>query len=387
MNATETRPTYYHDLDAARGVLMVLGIVLHAASLYLVGVEWLVSDPRGDVAFNYMNATIHFFRMPAFFVVSGFFCRWSLRRYGAGMLFRRRLLRLGLPLLSTALLVNSVQAYYIASRTGGVGRGDTVVQVVTQWLAHGEWVGHLWFLVLLLAYVSLTCAVGAAPFVGRVIANAFHSVMQRTPGWLFESGAVLFVLPLLSFGAFAAAKLAPGLYLAYGTLSGFAFFEYLPFFLVGVAMAESRWLFDVLLRMRWWLLLVAIIGYALLFRPVSITQGLLETAGREYVRQLVIWSLSVSVLAAFHRFFQLESKFFAWLAQSAYTIYLFHHLVVIVLGSVLFSVELPLGLKFALVVIGTFAVTALWHQLLVQPVAILRLLFNGQWSGRGLVRQ
>src|SRR3954451_21979351 len=87
------------DLDALRAGAMLLGIVLHA-SLSFFPSYWMVTDRRQDPAFGIVFSAIHGFRMPLFFVMSGFFSAMLLRRRGRGALVKHRFRRVFLPLLA-----------------------------------------------------------------------------------------------------------------------------------------------------------------------------------------------------------------------------------------------------------------------------------------------
>jgi peptidoglycan/LPS O-acetylase OafA/YrhL len=86
------------DLDALRASAMLLGIALHA-SLSFFPSFWMVSDSRQEPAFGLVFSAIHGFRMPLFFVMSGFFSAMLLHRRGRGALVRHRFRRVFLPLL------------------------------------------------------------------------------------------------------------------------------------------------------------------------------------------------------------------------------------------------------------------------------------------------
>jgi hypothetical protein len=86
------------DLDALRAVAMLLGIVLHAALSFFPSF-WVVADGRQDDAFGVVVSAIHGFRMPLFFVMSGYFSAMLLQRRGRGALVKHRLRRVFLPLL------------------------------------------------------------------------------------------------------------------------------------------------------------------------------------------------------------------------------------------------------------------------------------------------
>jgi hypothetical protein len=66
----------YYGLDALRGGMMMLGIVLHAATLYLASPPPhapFTTDPNNSYAMDLLFDFIHSFRMPVFFVLAGFF--------------------------------------------------------------------------------------------------------------------------------------------------------------------------------------------------------------------------------------------------------------------------------------------------------------------------
>ena len=90
-----------HDLDALRAFAMLLGIVLHGALAFIPG-AWAVTDAsvEGDgTPFALLTAAIHGFRMPVFFLMSGFFTAMLLRQRGLRSLLRHRAQRILLPLV------------------------------------------------------------------------------------------------------------------------------------------------------------------------------------------------------------------------------------------------------------------------------------------------
>ena len=93
-----------HDLDALRSFAMLLGIALHAALAY-IGAGWVVSDERPSAGLGLLVASIHGFRMPLFFLLSGFFSAMLWRRRGLGHLFSQRARRVLLPLMLGCLTI------------------------------------------------------------------------------------------------------------------------------------------------------------------------------------------------------------------------------------------------------------------------------------------
>ncbi|MDB4749990.1 acyltransferase family protein, partial [Rubripirellula sp.] len=72
--STITTITRRHDLDALRAIAMLLGIVLHSAFSF-APIPWIVRDSQQSEFFYYLVSFIHGFRMPLFFLISGFFHR------------------------------------------------------------------------------------------------------------------------------------------------------------------------------------------------------------------------------------------------------------------------------------------------------------------------
>ena len=96
-----------HDLDALRAFAMLLGIVLHGALAFIPG-AWVVTDAsvEGDeTPFAWLTMAIHGFRMPLFFLMSGFFTAMLWRQRGLLALVRQRAQRLLLPLAIAMLTV------------------------------------------------------------------------------------------------------------------------------------------------------------------------------------------------------------------------------------------------------------------------------------------
>src|SRR6478609_1193028 len=87
------------DLDALRAGAMLLGIVLHA-SLSFFPSSWMVLDRHQNSGFGIVFSAIHGFRMPLFFVMSGYFSAMLLHRRGRGALVKHRFHRVFLPLLA-----------------------------------------------------------------------------------------------------------------------------------------------------------------------------------------------------------------------------------------------------------------------------------------------
>ena len=86
------------DLDALRSFAMLLGIALHA-SLSFFAAPWPVHDTQRSDLLPLFLVAVHGFRMPLFFLLSGYFTMFVYRRRGLKSLLEQRFIRIFLPLL------------------------------------------------------------------------------------------------------------------------------------------------------------------------------------------------------------------------------------------------------------------------------------------------
>ena len=102
-----------NDLDALRTFSMLLGIVLHAG-LSFANIPWVVQDIQRNDAFGIVFAAIHGFRMPLFFVMSGFFTAMLWKKFGLKKLLKHRIRRILFPLLLGLVTVIPLQNWIIS---------------------------------------------------------------------------------------------------------------------------------------------------------------------------------------------------------------------------------------------------------------------------------
>ncbi|MFM8953066.1 MAG: acyltransferase family protein [Planctomycetaceae bacterium] len=92
------------DLDALRSFAMLLGVALHAAMSF-VPFPWPVHDTERSNALVILIAAVHGFRMPLFFLLSGYFTMLVFSRRGLASLLEQRFKRIFLPLAIATLTI------------------------------------------------------------------------------------------------------------------------------------------------------------------------------------------------------------------------------------------------------------------------------------------
>lgn len=99
-----------YDFDALRALAMFLGIALHAA-LAFSETGWPIQDSQQNDSFGLAVSAIHGFRMPVFFLMSGFFTAMLWRNRGVRSLITHRLKRVGLPLVLAMITIVPLMNY------------------------------------------------------------------------------------------------------------------------------------------------------------------------------------------------------------------------------------------------------------------------------------
>ena len=95
----------YHHLDALRATAMLLGIVMHGLLSFFSNAYWPAQDLQQHEAYEFANQAIHGFRMPLFFLISGYFTTMLWKRKGLRSLLLHRVQRILLPLVVGGIII------------------------------------------------------------------------------------------------------------------------------------------------------------------------------------------------------------------------------------------------------------------------------------------
>ena len=328
----------FHDLDALRGFAMLLGILLHAG-LFLVPVDfWPVHEayawdtaPEANV-YAWILSVIHGFRMPLFFLVSGFFSAMLWRSRGLHHLARHRLERVGLPLAAGMLTIVPAVAW--------VEPGDfSLLDWPLAWLGGLDHLWFLWYLLLLVAALVAAARLGLA--------------FRHPAWWLLVPLAVApqYAMHEPAFGPDTADSLIPaGRVLAY----------YAIFFAFGVFFRRR----DIAVR-RWWtvflapaLLLLLPAGVVLLYDAAFPYAGAAWVRGVAAVVQVAFaWLMCFGAMGLFRWMASKERFWVRYLSDASYWLYLTH--LPLVIGAQRLVVDWPVGVHVKFMLISTTVVALL----------------------------
>ncbi len=365
----------FYDLDALRALAMFLGIVLHSTLFVLPEPVslWPLHDKNaeGDFTYRVIIDAIHGFRMPVFFMLSGFFSALLWQRRGLNSLAMQRIKRVGIPLIVACLTVLPVSVAVLALAAGRVDPYDFPL-----WVLPFVWVqnlGHLWFLWHLLLITA-----------GFILLSSRGIQFHSFAWWLLLPASALLSLVMIEpvFGSDTAEGLIP---------EPAVIFYYACFFLFGVFFYQR----GISVR-RWWAvaLLPSIAAFvaadylldryieevgsdppeAFLFEsPLTMASALIEAA--------YAWLMAFGMVGLFRLIASRESFTMRYLSDAAYWMYL-SHAPLVVLGQWL-VLDWPIShhLKFLFVCAGVTAIVLFTYQYGVRYTFIGRAL-NGPRTPR-----
>lgn len=371
-----------HALDNLRACMMWLGIVLHVCAQHLVGASPLPwRDPARSPWADLLVALIHSFRMPVFFILAGFFAALLLQRRGPRGLLAHRFRRLALPFLLFWPPIAIGMLLLVMVYLNRVVHGSFGIDMALKPPPNGQPLVntlHLWFLYLLWWFAVATAGGGwLLQRLPRAVPRALTAVLHRLGGAWW--GVVLLALPLTVVGA----GYPNGIVMPLGSLLP-PLAEWVHnglFFVFGLALWSGREALLPLYSRRCWVYLAAGLPFflaagALVALPQKGVALPMQAAWVALTYNAATWLWCFGLIGLFCRHIGSRRPWLAYLADSAYWVYLVHMLGTIGFGAVIVTWPLGATPKMLVNITLTSAAALVSYQLLVRNTAIGRLL-NG----------
>lgn len=381
----------YHGLDALRGVMMMLGIVLHGAQFYVADPPIPVpTDPDNSHVFTFLILFIHSFRMPVFFLLAGFFASLLMEKYGLRGSLVNRAKRVAAPLVLALLTILPVTGWLVLSFLISAASGeqrllthlDQLAMLDIEGLAAAgirpePSPGHLWFLYYLLwFYLTLPLCRSLLAWTDRRGLGPRLDAIARS-GWLLPGLALWTMLTLLPFRNAV-------------VLEGFVYFTpHLPsmlyygtFFVLGYAFHHHRGFLEACSARLPQAALIAAVSFplALWASAMDLAEGGIDTGMHLLAAALhgvATWALVYALVGAFLRWFDHDSPWILYISQSSYWVYLAHMPAVSLVAWLLLPLSAPALLKFLTVVtVASLLCFTSYHQLVRR--SWISVLLNGR---------
>lgn len=357
-DGVQARVERYHFIDVARAILMLLGIPFHAALAFSAH-HWVVRAPETSAWLDFVPPALTSFRMAGFFLIAGFFAALLLERKPTNVWFRNRAMRLGVPLIAGMALIVPLQDLLLISGPQDVAHLPDN--------ASGVIFSHLWFLPMLL----MMCAMLAASW--KLVVRL---QWPDLPIWVF--GALLGLWSMCLYAA--TTRLGLDLTPLGGMLDLEALLGFGPFFALGIAARRNPALFD---RMKRWDWPTAVLGLAsLLAFSVNWRAETNFQMGVELLSGgVAAICVTQTLLALLARIADRPIPLVGRLVDASFSIYLFHHPIIIVLVIALLPLGMAPLLEWVLVCLVTLAISYALHRAIARS-ALLLFVFNGVPLGK-----
>ncbi|MGI5451877.1 acyltransferase family protein [Streptomyces sp. CA-249302] len=371
-------PVRRFELDVLRALVVVGLVFFHAALVFDPDDDFYVKNAGTTPVITVFAGFGVVWAMPMLFLVAGLGARHSLRRRGPRGFARERLLRLGVPLVFATVLLCPLPQW-LRLRAADPGYHESYrhfwPRFLTVHLDLGDFpfvldgryfeTGHLWFVVLLLAFCLLLAPV-AVPLAAS--AERVARAVERRPALL-----LLFVLPLAVVNALLGLE---------EDFAGWNRWAYLLFFLFGYALADDERVRAALRRIA---VPVGVAGLVLFgatapgfmaeddpftaWTPLAVvTRVLFSAAG---------WCWVTAILGLLDR--QPRTRpgpVLGYLTIAALPLYVLHQPVVVAFAYGVVGWNAPILVKYAAIVAASLAVILVVYEYGVRRTRVTRFLFG-----------
>jgi glucan biosynthesis protein C len=371
-----------------RAAMMLLGVVLHSAlayATYTLGVISAYHDVDDSYLLSGVTFIIHMFRMPAFFLVAGFFAAMLFQKLGSADMLRNRAKRVLLPLCVGWVVLFPLTILGAAFTVLGGPKG---VSTVIQQLQSGAVLAkndmtfmdlltqlglfHLWFLYYLMVYYVIMVIVVALArrLPARLRQGAgqtFSTLVSNPAGWVLFA----FITFLTMYNMPPATTAKAGFENSTALLPHFRVLAaYLVFFIFGWMLFRQQQLLNTF-RARGWsslllgLCLSGLYAFFVIYPPVQYAH-IIQIA----IASVAIWPLVLGVTGLFLRYTEKHSPVARYLADASYWVYLIHLPLTLFLPGFFIGVAIPGIIKFLFVFLLALSISLITYHYFVRSTII-----------------
>jgi glucan biosynthesis protein C len=359
--------------DALRSVAMWLGVLLHALIAYKLVPEfgWPTDPSSRSGLFNWVYDFIHSFRMPLFFMVSGFFTRLVIEKKGFSFFARQRGQRILLPFVIGALVIVPITMipfhYYTFTVDNGLAPDIALgksIRGVFVW----NGLAHLWFLYYLILYYLGT----------YIVVNLMGLTKKKSDstGTGIKMPFVLVVLLIILFISLLSynnVHLIPPVYTGV-RIRLYNLTYYGIFYMLGWILNHQIHILKDLSRNG---IIIGLVGLSL-----SIITGLFPILKSGTLLCHIISAtetllLVLGITGIFLKLFNRESKFWRYCSDSSYWMYLIHLGIIAWLQVMFLGSGLGPAFRLPVVLISTLLIALLTYHFFVRNTIIGKIL-NGK---------
>jgi peptidoglycan/LPS O-acetylase OafA/YrhL len=375
--------TRNHWLDWLR-VLAILFVFVYHSSRFFNMEDWHVKNPTWYPWVEVWNVFATSWMMPVIFVVSGASLYYAMGKGGFGKFVKDKALRLLVP-WAVAVFTHAAWQVYLERITHGQFTGS-FFQFMGQYFqgtfegsnpASGNfaWHGmHLWYLLLLFVFSILLY-----PLM-RWLKGGARGAFARFGDFLALPGAVyLLALPAVLMSMLLDPD-GPVMSVENG---GWAFVVYLWVTLAGFILVSHDGMLATVKRLRWVSLAVAVVSMVIVlyirfisFADNPVTFGMPLLTFFLGLRALCSWFCILAAVGFCMRYLDYSNAFVRYANEAVLPFYILHQTVLLTVGYFVVSWPIPDLLKWAIILVASFAIIMALYEFLVRRFNVLRFLFG-----------
>jgi len=344
-------------IDNLRILLITLVAMLHLSITYGGAGSWYYRNvPEGtmSIPLTWHNATVQAFSMGLFFFISGYFTPGSYERKGPRRFFKGRLLRLGIPILCYDFIIGPLIMRPLIHFSTHQYSGSYIDFLIRYYTSFHVGTGPLWFVEALLMFAGC-----------YVLWRLFE---KKSAGSIQQDGKLPGNLALFLFAlALSTVSFIIRIWLPVGWCFEplnfqFPFFpQYICMYIVGIAAYKHNWISRIPDAMGKLWLGISMILIFILFPALFTLGGVLEgdissfTGGFHWqCLGYAVWeqftgvAMIIALLYLFRKHLNRQGSLSKAASASAYTAYIIHAPVIILVAIAMRDIRLYPLLKFPL---------------------------------------
>jgi glucan biosynthesis protein C len=365
----KTKPNRVRYIDSGRALASFAGIIYHVALIF--SANWIisVSDQNQIEGLKAYTQYINLFRMPLFLFISGYFSMSVLSRKGAKEFLNNRVKRIAIPLVSTMIILNTLQSYFSNYLLYGRHTFDGWISQLLPWSSNFSF-SHAWYLYYILVFSLLLLVIDYK----KIITSRIEK-LHKYNGYYLDVGFIILTIGISAFGLLIY-KIVP---LSHNLINIIDMTMYLPYFVIGYVCYVNKELLERLVinidKKRALYFFIMIVGTmsVLLLMPDSFKypKFFMNLVCRYYSLLFVIYLLN--------RFLNKENKVIDYMSKSSYGVYILHQPIIIVVGYIYlkyFNGVSPY-VGFISVLSASIILTYLIEWALIKKTKLGKFLFNG----------
>lgn len=369
MDQNKTKPNRVRYIDSGRALASFAGIIYHVALIFCS--TWIISASEQNQIYELKAYTqyINLFRMPLFLFISGYFSMSVLSRKGTKKFLDNRVKRIGIPLVSTMILLNTLQSYVSNYLLYGKHTFDGWISQLLPWSSNFS-LSHGWYLYYILVFSLVLLLIDYK----KIITSRIQKLCNYNV-YIVDAFFIILTIGISCVGLIVY-KIVPT---SHELIDIIDMAMYLPYFLIGYVCYVCKDLLERLItnidkkRAFYFCIMIVVSTAVLLLMPDSFKypKFFINLVCRYYSLFIVIYLLK--------RFLNKENKVINYMSNSSYGVYILHQPVIIVVGCIYVKYfnDVPKYVGFLSVLCASIILTYFLEWAIIRKTKIGKLLFNG----------